>query len=258
MQLGGFGMTEHYVAMHDAGYHYAELDMPELEAMDENDFVRFQDVVTAIGMPVRTGARILPLVNPTFFVDGFRPVELAPYLERSCHRAAQLGISKVVLGNGKARALQAPEDIQKESVFLDFLRMLAEIAGKNGQDLILEPLGPKYSNYINTIPEAVRVIEQVNMPNLFTMADLRHMVWSKEDFNDLTTYVQYIHHIHVDYPCSFPARGYPNASDQYDYGAFIKAIIASGYQDTITVEVDIPADWNAAHNGVMQVLGELF
>ena len=136
--------------------------------------------------------------------------------------------------------------------------MLAEIAGKNGQDLILEPLGPKYSNYINTIPEAVRVIEQVNMPNLFTMADLRHMVWSKEDFNDLTTYVQYIHHIHVDYPCSFPARGYPNASDQYDYGAFIKAIIASGYQDTITVEVDIPADWNAAHNGVMQVLGELF
>ena len=104
--------------------------MPELEAMDENDFVRFQDVVTAIGMPVRTGARILPLVNPTFFVDGFRPVELAPYLERSCHRAAQLGISKVVLGNGKARALQAPEDIQKESVFLDFLRMWQKLLVK--------------------------------------------------------------------------------------------------------------------------------
>ena len=31
MQLGGFGMTEHYVAMHDAGYHYAELTCQNLK-----------------------------------------------------------------------------------------------------------------------------------------------------------------------------------------------------------------------------------
>ncbi len=258
MKLGGFGLIEHYVSMHAANYDYAELDMPELEALSEDEFSQFQDVVAATGLPVLTGARILPIVNPTFFVDGFRPAELAPYLKKSCKRANQLGIGKVILGNGKARALQNPEDIKKESVFIDFLTMLSEIAGENNQELILEPLGPKYSNYINTIPEAVRVIEQVDMSNLFTMADLRHMVWSKEDLKDLKDYIKYIHHVHVDYPSSFPERGYPRADDDFDYSGFIKAVIASGYDDTLTIEADVPTDWQAAHRGAMDVLGELF
>ena len=258
MKLGGFGLMEHYTSMHAAGYDYAELDMPELEALGEEDFARFQDVVAATGLPVRAGARILPIVAPTFFVDSFRPARLAPYLKRSCKRAAQVGIGKVILGNGKARALQTPKDIKKEAVFLDFLRMLAEIAGEYGQELILEPLGPKYSNYINTIPEAVGVIERVGMPNLFTMADLRHMVWSEESLDDLTAYMRYIHHIHVDYPCSYPARGYPSTADDYDYSGFVKVVAASGYQDTLTIEADVPVDWKAAHSGAMQVLGELF
>ena len=62
MKLGGFGLMEHYTSMHAAGYDYAELDMPELEALGEEDFARFQDVVAATGLPVRTGARILPIV----------------------------------------------------------------------------------------------------------------------------------------------------------------------------------------------------
>lgn len=258
MKLGGFGFIADYKPIGQAGYDYAELDMPEIEALNDKEFGQLKDTVAATGFPVLTGARILPITAPTFFVDGFRPNELAPYLKKSCKRSASLGIRKVILGNGKARSLQSPEDIGKETVFFDLLRMMAEIAGENGQEMILEPLGPRYSNYINTLPEAVRVIEQISMPNLFTMADLRHMVWSDEPFRDLVDYAHYIHHIHVDYPTSYPERKYPAASDGYAYADFLQMLTESQYDDTLTIEAEVPKDWKKAFQNAMEVLGGLF
>lgn len=258
MKLGGFGLIADYESIGEAGYDYAELDMPEIEALNENEFGQLKDTVAATGFPVLAGARILPITIPTFFVDGFRPNELAPYLKKSCKRSAGLGIRKVILGNGKARSLQSPDDIKKEAIFFDLLHIMAEIAGENGQELIIEPLGPKYSNYINTLPEAVRVIEHVNMSNLFTMADLRHMVWSEEPFRDLVNYSRYVHHIHVDYPTSYPERKYPAASDGYAYIGFLQMLKESQYDSTLTIEADVPKDWKKAHKNAMEVLGELF
>lgn len=258
MKLGGFGRVADYLPMQRAGYDYAELDMPELEEMQEGDFLKFREETQKAGLPVQTGARILPIVTPTFFVDGFRPADLAPYLKKSCARAGALGIQTVIFGNGKARWLQTPDDLRREPVFVELLRMMAEIAGENGQELLLEPLGPRYSNYLNTIPQAVEVIRRTDMPNLFTMADLRHMVWSGEPLDDLSTYQTYIHHIHVDEPRSFPQRGYPHIGDGYDYADFVQALTASGYDGTLTIEADRPEDWKAAHDGAMAVLGDLF
>lgn len=255
MKIGGFGRIQDYRPISGAGYDYAELDMPEIEALNEAAFSGLQEEIAQRGFPVRTGARLLPIVEPTFMVEGFRPASLAPYLKKSCARCAALGIGKVILGNGKARTLQSPEDIRHEPVFVDFLRMTAEIAGENGQELILEPLGPKYSNYLNTLPEAVRVIELAGSPNLFAMVDLRHMVWSEEPLEDIAAYRDYVHHAHVDFPTSFPERGYPCGGDGYDYSAFLAALAQAGYDDTLTIEADIPRNWNEAYRGAQQALG---
>lgn len=254
MKLGGFGRIADYPKIKAAGYDYAELDMPEIEALSPADYDRLLEQVEREGFPVLTGARILPITDPLFFVDGFQPNSLKDYLERTCRRAGQLGIQKIILGNGKARALAAPEDRKKEPVFVDFLRMLSDIAGENGQKLILEPLGPKYSNYINTIPQAVELIGKADRPNLFAMADLRHMVWSKEPLRDIETYRSYVAHVHVDYPLSYPERRYPAPGDDYDYGPFLDVLREMDSQATLTIEADIPADWTAAHDGAVKVL----
>ena len=254
MKLGGFGFIADYEKINAAGFDYAELDMPEIEGLSEERFGHFRNSVEKFGFPVLTGSRVLPIATPLFFVDGFAPMELKKYLIKTCKRAHTLGIRKVILGNGKARSLLSDEDIKKERVFIDFLHMLADITGNNGQKLILEPLSPKYSNYINTVPEAVRVINEVNMPNVFTMADLRHMVWSKESFRSLIDYADYIHHIHIDYPLSHPERNYPRADDDFDYSDFLMALKESKYDDTLTVEADIPEDWNNAHKQAIEVL----
>lgn len=252
MILGGFGGIRDYLEISGAGFDFAELDMPEIAALSKKDFEDFEKKVREIGLEVLTGARLFPITDPLFFADDFSPEELIPYLEKVCERTARLGISKIILGNGKARSIRSPKDLEKELKFIQFVRMIADIAQSFGQELIIEPLGPKYSNYLNTIPEVVEFIGKVERRNVFTMADLRHMYWNKEPFENVVKYVTYIHHIHMDYPVSFPERKYPTPEDGYDYRYFLDILKKSGYNDTLTIEADIPLNWNTAFKKAME------
>lgn len=152
MLLGGFGFIKDYDAIQQAGFDYAELDMPEIEALDEKTFARFAAHVQETGLLIPSGARVLPIAYPLFFVPGFQETTLEPYLRSTCKKSSELGIRKILFGNGKARSLIDDDSIRKEEVFICFLRMMCDIAGQYGQEIVLEPLGPKYSNYINTLP----------------------------------------------------------------------------------------------------------
>lgn len=252
MRLGGFGFIKDYDSIKAAGFDYAELDMPELEALSGQDFASFRAHVEETGLPIPTGARILPVKDPLFFVPGFQETSLEAYLKASCQRSAEVGIKTILFGNGKARWLIDEDSIRKEQVFINFLRMLCEIAGEHGQEILIEPLGPKYSNYVNTLPEAARVIDAANMPNLFAMADIRHFVWSKEPFEDMVTYRDIVHHVHVDYPLSYPERKYPSVGDDYDYGPFFQQL--KDDNGTLTIEADVPADWDRAGADARELL----
>ncbi len=144
MKFGGFGNIKDYKNIKSAGYDFAELDMPEIEELSEKDFDSFVSAVKHENFPVLTGARILPVKEPLFFVGSFDPESLREYLKKTCRRSSRLGITKIILGNGKARSFVQDSDRQKEHIFIDLLRMMAQIAAENGQELILEPLGPKY------------------------------------------------------------------------------------------------------------------
>ena len=130
--------------------------------------------------------------------------------------------------------------------------MLCEIAGEQGQQVLIEPLGPKYSNDINTLPEAARVINTATMPNLFAMADLRHFVWSGEPFDNVVKCRDIVKHIHVDFPLSWPERRYPKVGDGYNYRPFFDQL--KDYDGTLTIEADIPSDWLAAGRDARELM----
>lgn len=253
MLLGGFGHIKDYKQICKANYDFAELDIPEIADLSISEIKDLQKKInSAIQVPI--ASRLLPVAKPLFFKEGFRPESLRTYLNIACEKTALLGVRALILGNGKARSLQAKDDIQKENIFIDTLHLMAEIAANHGQELILEPLGPKYSNYINTVEQAVKIIQKVGANNLFTMADLRHMVGAKDPFENIERYISYIHHLHIDYPLSYPERLYPSLNDDYDYSGYLEAIKKSGYTGTLTVEADIPADWQEAHQKIVGVL----
>ena len=64
MKFGGFGNVKDYRDIKQAGYDFAELDMPEIEELSDDDFASFVRVVKQENFPVLTGARILPVKEP--------------------------------------------------------------------------------------------------------------------------------------------------------------------------------------------------
>lgn len=254
MKLGGFGRIADYKNIKAAGFDYAELDLPEIEALSEEAFAAFCETVKQENFPVLTGARALPVAEPWFFTDQFSLDTYRDYMVKACARAGRLGIRKIIIGNGKARWLLDETSIQKESNFIDLLSLFSGICAENGIEMILEPLGPDYSNYINTLPQAVRVVKAAGNPNLFIMADLRHLYRGGESYEDIVDCAAYLHHVHIDYPKVFPARPFPTADDGFDYGPFLDAVKRAGYDDTLTIEADVPSDWTAAHRKAVQVL----
>lgn len=253
MLLGGFGKVKDYPQISAAGYNFAELDIPEIADLSASEFATLQQQIKN-GIPVPIASRLLPAADPLFFTEGFKPQSLSAYLDKACGRTAELGVRAVILGNGKARSMLTEADRQREDIFLETLRLIAETAKKHGQELILEPLSPRYSNYINTVEQAVEIINKAGAANLFTMADLRHMVGAHDPFDSISRYCSFIHHLHIDYPLSFPERLYPAIDDDYNYSGYLNAIKAAGYTGTLTVEADIPQDWNQAHAQISAVL----
>ena len=252
IRLGGFGFIKDYDAIKRAGFDYAELDMPEIEALNERDFDAFRAHVAEAHFDIPNGARILPITEPTFFVSGFKVSSLESYVRSSCEKNAKVGVKNILFGNGKARWLIDADSIKHEQVFVDFIRMLCDVAGEHGQRILIEPLGPKYSNYMNTVPEAARVIDLADRKNLFVMADLRHFVWSGESFDDVVKYRDIVKHIHVDFPLSWPERRWPKVGDGYNYRPFFDQL--KDYDGTLTIEADVPDDWMQAGRDARELL----
>ena len=243
----------------EAGFDYAELDMPEIEALGEEEFERFAQHVEGCGFPVPTGARILPYMEPMFFVPGFEAKELEAYIRSSCAKNARIGVKKILFGNGKARWLIDESSLERENQFFDFMKMLCGIAGENGQEVLIEPLGPKYSNYLNTVPVALEAVDKIGMPNLSVMADIRHFIWAGEPFEDIAKYHDRIGHYHIDFPLSWPERRYPDVNDGYNYRAWLSQLKAVDKGDlTLTIEADIPADWMKAGEQAKALLKKYF
>ena len=253
MKIGGFGHINDYSQISAAGYDFAELDIPEIASLSFSELKTLKHKLKS-GVPVLIASRLLPVTEPLFFKIGFEPEFLRSYLEEACQKTAELGVRAVILGNGKARSMLSQSDYQREDIFLEALNLMAEVAAQNRQELILEPLGPRYSNYINTVEQAVQVIQKTGKDNIFTMADIRHMVGSKDTFDNIERYIPYIHHLHIDYPLSYPERLYPSVEDDYDYSGFLDAIKKSGYDGTLTVEADIPDNWQEAYDKLEKLL----
>ena len=72
IKLGGFGFIKDYDEIKRAGFDYAELDMPEIEALGDKEFDSFLAHVKETAFDIPNGARILPITEPTFFVPGFQ------------------------------------------------------------------------------------------------------------------------------------------------------------------------------------------
>lgn len=217
-----------------AGFEYLEINLPSLLPLSDEEFARVVTRLRGIGIPLVSGYGFMPadlkVVGPA--VDQAR---VDAQLRRGLDRARQLGLSLVVHGNVIAGTRTAPAGFppaEARKQFADFCRQAAREGAARGITVLIQPMGAKSTNLINTVAEALALVEEVNSPNLQLLVDFSTMVEGGEDFAILRRAGSHIRQIEIQNP---HGRVYPQQADEADYAAFFRALKAGGYRGGFSI-----------------------
>lgn len=238
MRFGCFGYSHQIPAILQAGFDSVEMDFCELTDMSELDYLAFYKEAINSGLGFEVFSGLLPLTerfhSPDFNLDYW-----LTHTAKGAARAAELGCRIIPFGAGKCRSIP---DGYSPALAADkvasIVRAFSQVLSEYNIELVIEPLGPPNSNFLNTLPEVNTFLTQVNHPNCSSMCDLRHMHKSGEALSNLTKYRDIVKHAHIDYPRGTD-RFFPAPDDSYDYLPYLKAILDSGYQGLLTVEATV-------------------
>jgi len=141
----------------------------------------------------------------------------------------------MVLGSGKQRSAWSGGSTIAEAAkrLEDGLAALAPIAHARGVTVLIEPLNPSNSDVINTVGEAVAIVDRVANPGLSTMFDTHNGTAEKTPHAEvIARYFRYIRHVHVN-----EMDGRHPGTGSYDFAAVLHTLERLGYQRWVSVEV---------------------
>jgi sugar phosphate isomerase/epimerase len=176
--------------------------------------------------------------------QGFNLYAWTEHVRRELRRMADLGCRAVTWSDGRARVLPVEGEVAglKEQA-LQFLFVLCEAAGPLGITVLVEPLGPRRTNFLNSMKDVAEFLPRVGKDNLSSMVSLREMEAIGLPPERLGDHRGLISHVVLENPRSADgARRCPRPDDGHDYRPFLRALREIGYAGTIS----LPGDADAA------------
>lgn len=164
------------------------------------------------------------------------PEALHDYMDAVLRRAGQVGIRTIVFGSAGAR--NVPEGFDRDTArqqIIDFARMFAPLARGYGVTVVAEPLQKAESNLLNTVAEAMEIVQAVDHPGFRCLVDSYHFWKENEPLENLRHAMPWIRHVHV---ADLEGRVAPGMSGTSDYQPFFKTLKAGGYDGLISIECD--------------------
>ncbi len=242
--LSFFGSTDDIEAISAAGYDGIEMQVNWIVKLGEAEFKDACQHLKNSPIVCEVLDNPVPL-DKCIADDNFDLNYYRDYLKIGADRAAQMGVKYYIFGNGKTRSLPITGDIEAaKEKNLTFIRMLADITAERGITVLIEPLAPRVSNVVLSIPEALDYIKRVEKTNLGTFLDYRWFLAQDHPIQDIEKYSTYIRHIHLDSPVNeFPKRTIPRVEDEHDYSPLFKALEKIKYNGIIAIEANTFANY---------------
>ena len=215
-----------------AGYEYVELAMQDVLPLSDTDFGTLAAELKRLNLPARSGYNPIPkeLMLVGTNVD---QAKLDKHVDRLLSRAAALKLDYIVLNS--AASWKVPEGFPRDQAFAQlagFCGHFADVAGKSGLTILIEPMRGTDSNMITNIVEALKLVQMVNKPNFQMMVDYSFLRIQNDDVNALLAVGKHLRNIHISNP---PKRTYAMNDNESDYASFFAVLKQIGYRGGLSV-----------------------
>ena len=156
------------------------------------------------------------------------------YLIELGQACADLGGTVMVFGSPAQRNLQpGVSRAQAYENAAEVFRNALPVFADRGVKIVMEPLTPRETDFVNTCAEAAELIQQVGHPNFVLHQDVKAMLSESTPIPELIArYAGITEHFHVnDDNLHGPGMG------RTDYHPIVKALLETGYSGWVSVEV---------------------
>ena len=123
---------------------------------------------------------------------------LEDYLFRYFDLARQLDCSNLVFGSPKSRNTYGMSKQNMDEIFLKFLTKINDCT--EGIFFNIEPLSIRFCGYLNRFMECVKLLENQDLKWIGIQLDIRSIIESNEDIQQILKQQNYIHHAHTGNP----------------------------------------------------------
>ena len=171
------------------------------------------------------------MAGPQFNIQAARD-----YAVEICRRGKILDIR--VIGLGAPLARRIPEDFDRHVAaqqIKEFVRLTAEEGAKKDITFLFEALNPYVCDLVTNTREALELVKEINMPNLYMVLDFHHLTRSGEDVSDIAYVMPYVKHLHIDHS-EEGSRYHLREEGRPFYSRCIEAARASSYDGTLSIE----------------------
>jgi sugar phosphate isomerase/epimerase len=216
------------------GYDYIELSLSHLTMLKQGNLDQVLENLTKAGISCESCNNFFPstlkLTGPDFHLKN-----IAKYAKKALNTAAFIGAKIVVFGSGAAKMF--PDGYPKEVAYkqlINICQVIDPIAKDLGILIVLEPLRKAECNLINTVEEALRLMEDAKTKNIHILADYYHMRMEEENLDILLKAGENLRHVHFAkvYNRSFPL----NIEEDNHYEDFFLNLKKIGYNQRISIE----------------------
>jgi len=228
-------------AMAEIGFDYIELSLSDIVALPEPSFAALAQRLVESGIACEACNNFFParirLTGPE------ARIELAiEYARQALDRAARLGARVIVFGSSGAKNVPAgfpKQDAWRQIVAL--LRQLGPLAASHSTTIAIEPINKLESNIVNLAAEGLRLVREVEHPNIQLLIDYYHLMMEQEDPAIIHEAGPAIRHLHF---AQMEGRLFPREREAA-YARFFDSLIAAGYSGRCSIEAftqDFAAD----------------
>jgi len=171
------------------------------------------------------------------------------HVEKFVGLAAELG-SCVTIGMFNGTVGRGEDREERRKAAIGNIAQCAATAKKEDVQILLEPLNRYENDYINTVADAVTIIEEIGLSNIKVLADTFHMNIEEIDIaHTLRENIQYLGYVHlVDSNRQMPGKGHTPIP------GIIDALIDGGYSGYLSFEcLPVPSAETVANDAIAYI-----